>query len=143
MKRSCAAWHEEAYADAARVERETADRAERVRAQLARIEAGRRSGPAGRRGPDRAEVAARLAAMGPRRLAEALGLRWWPTSGAGCKVMCPAHQERTPSASVALRGGEIVWHCHGCHAGGSAFDFIMVARGCSFSESIAEGERIA
>lgn len=58
------------------------------------------------------------------------------------KVLCPAHDERTPSCHVGLRGGdqaECSWFCYGCGAGGTIFDLAallwnVTPRGAGFIE---------
>ena len=49
--------------------------------------------------------------------------------------LCPFHEERTPSFSVSAERG--LYHCHGCHAGGDAIEFVRRTEGCSFSEAVA------
>jgi DNA primase len=52
--------------------------------------------------------------------------------------LCPFHQEKTPSFSVSDQKG--FYHCFGCGAHGSAFDFVMETEGLSFPEAV---ERLA
>ena len=54
--------------------------------------------------------------------------------------LCPFHQEKTPSFSVAPDKG--IYHCFGCGAGGNAINFIMEHEKLSFVESVKSlGER--
>ncbi len=54
--------------------------------------------------------------------------------------ICPFHQEKTPSFSVAPDKG--IYHCFGCGAGGNAINFIMEHEKLSFVESVKSlGER--
>ncbi len=53
----------------------------------------------------------------------------------GC---CPFHQEKTPSFTVNEQKG--FFHCFGCGAHGSLFDFVMRSEGASFPEAV---ERLA
>ena len=48
--------------------------------------------------------------------------------------LCPFHNEKTPSFSVAP--AKEIYHCFGCGAGGSAFDFIMDYEKNSFIDTI-------
>src|SRR5215470_13250193 len=48
--------------------------------------------------------------------------------------LCPFHQEKTPSFSVNAERG--FFHCFGCGAGGSVFDFIMRMDGLTFFEAL-------
>lgn len=52
--------------------------------------------------------------------------------------LCPFHSEKTPSFTVNDQKG--FYHCFGCSAHGSAFDFMMETEGLSFPEAI---ERLA
>ena len=52
--------------------------------------------------------------------------------------LCPFHKEKTPSFTVNEDKG--FFHCFGCQANGSVFDFIMKFEGLSFPESV---ERLA
>lgn len=48
----------------------------------------------------------------------------------GRKVLCPMHQERSPSCSVKIgRDGTIAIHCFGCGEGGDIFTLIGAVRG--------------
>src|SRR5271166_3167478 len=48
--------------------------------------------------------------------------------------LCPFHNEKTPSFSVNAERG--FYHCFGCGAGGTVFNFIMKVEGLSFPEAI-------
>jgi DNA primase len=48
--------------------------------------------------------------------------------------LCPFHNEKTPSFSVNAERG--FFHCFGCGAGGSVFDFIMRVEGLTFVETL-------
>ncbi|HMO02529.1 MAG TPA: DNA primase [Oligoflexia bacterium] len=48
--------------------------------------------------------------------------------------LCPFHSEKTPSFFV--RAGGKGYHCFGCGASGSVFNFIMQTKGVSFPEAI-------
>ncbi|HKF29543.1 MAG TPA: DNA primase [Candidatus Binataceae bacterium] len=48
--------------------------------------------------------------------------------------LCPFHQEKTPSFSVNAERG--FFHCFGCNAGGSIFNFIMKMEGLTFPEAV-------
>ena len=50
--------------------------------------------------------------------------------------LCPFHDERTPSFSVAPE--KEIYHCFGCGAGGSVFNFIMEHENLSFVESVQQ-----
>ena len=45
------------------------------------------------------------------------------------KVLCPLHNEKSPSFTVYSNTNS--WHCFGCGAGGSAIDFVMALCGLS------------
>jgi len=54
--------------------------------------------------------------------------------------ICPFHQEKTASFSVAPE--KEIYHCFGCGAGGNAFNFIMEIEKISFIDSVRRlGER--
>ena len=52
--------------------------------------------------------------------------------------LCPFHAEKSPSFTVSEEKG--IYHCFGCHAGGSVFHFLMQYDHLSFPESV---ERVA
>ncbi len=52
--------------------------------------------------------------------------------------LCPFHNEKTPSFTV--NDDKAFYHCFGCQAHGSAFDFVMNTDGLSFPEAV---ERLA
>ncbi|MBN2645042.1 MAG: hypothetical protein JXR59_06170 [Desulfuromonadaceae bacterium] len=54
-------------------------------------------------------------------------------------VLCPVHQESTPSCSVNTDSG--LWNCKACAASGNVFDLLMAARGLDFAAVLAELER--
>ena len=47
--------------------------------------------------------------------------------------LCPFHQEKTPSFSVSDE--RQLFHCFGCGASGSVFDFLMRMRNITFTEA--------
>jgi len=55
-------------------------------------------------------------------------------SGRNHLGLCPFHSEKTPSFSVNPERG--FFHCFGCGAGGTAFDFVMRTEGVSFPEAV-------
>lgn len=52
--------------------------------------------------------------------------------------LCPFHKEKTPSFTVS--DDKAFFHCFGCGANGSVFDFVMQTEGLSFPEAV---ERLA
>ncbi|HEX4208808.1 MAG TPA: DNA primase [Candidatus Binataceae bacterium] len=48
--------------------------------------------------------------------------------------LCPFHQEKTPSFSVNAERG--FFHCFGCGAGGTVFDFVMKTEALNFAEAL-------
>ncbi len=48
--------------------------------------------------------------------------------------LCPFHNEKTPSFSVNAERG--FFHCFGCGAGGTVFDFVMRVDGLTFPEAL-------
>ncbi|WP_321384103.1 DNA primase [uncultured Enterococcus sp.] len=64
-------------------------------------------------------------------------------SGKNYMGLCPFHEERSPSFSVAE--DKQIFHCFGCGKGGSVFNFVQEIDGISFPEAvqkIAEMEQI-
>jgi len=48
--------------------------------------------------------------------------------------LCPFHHEKT--ASFSVNPEKQVFYCHGCHAGGTVFDFLMKHERLSFAEAL-------
>lgn len=61
-----------------------------------------------------------------------------PAGGGNLKGLCPFHDEKTPSFTVAPARN--VYYCHGCGQGGDAIKFLMDAEHLTFIESV---ERLA
>ncbi len=61
-----------------------------------------------------------------------------PAGGGNVKGLCPFHDEKTPSFTVAPARN--VFFCHGCGKGGDAITFVMDVEHLSFVESV---ERLA
>lgn len=57
-------------------------------------------------------------------------------SGKNFLGLCPFHEERTPSFSVAE--DKQIFHCFGCGKGGNVFTFIQEIDGLSFPESVVK-----
>jgi DNA primase len=55
--------------------------------------------------------------------------------------LCPFHNEKTASFTVSDAKG--FYHCFGCQAHGSAFDFVMQSEGLSFPEAVEKLAREA
>ena len=74
-----------------------------------------------------------------RAFCEGLGLITtrgsWQRQAGGLLVRCLAHEERTPSCSIQLRGGVILWKCHGCGEGGDAISLVALSHGLSLRGS--------
>lgn len=51
-------------------------------------------------------------------------------------VTCVFHDDSRPSLSLNSETGD--FHCFGCEAKGSIFDFVMLRRGCDFKEALKE-----
>ncbi|WP_282753947.1 CHC2 zinc finger domain-containing protein [Desulfuromonas thiophila] len=78
---------------------------------------------------DRLDVAGLVAELFDRRT---------PAGADQVLVLCPVHQESTPSCSVNTRSG--LWNCKACGASGNVFDLYMAARGLDFPAALAELE---
>src|ERR1700732_4840461 len=57
-----------------------------------------------------------------------------PRAGRNFVGLCPFHNEKTPSFSVNPERG--FFHCFGCGAGGTVFNFVMRTEGLTFPEAI-------
>lgn len=55
-------------------------------------------------------------------------------SGKNYMGLCPFHEERSPSFSVAE--DKQIFHCFGCRKGGTVFNFLQEIEGISFPESV-------
>ncbi|ATY92716.1 DnaG primase-like protein [Pectobacterium atrosepticum SCRI1043] len=49
-------------------------------------------------------------------------------------VLCPFHQEKTPSCVISLEKN--LYHCFGCDAGGSVIDWVMKTEGLSLHRAV-------
>ena len=68
-------------------------------------------------------------------LADVVGRRTRLTKkGREYSGLCPFHKEKTPSFTVNEEKG--FYHCFGCGAHGSAFDFVMETEGLDFREAV-------
>ncbi|KAF1304212.1 MULTISPECIES: DNA primase [Enterococcus] len=57
-------------------------------------------------------------------------------SGKNYSGLCPFHEEKTPSFSVAE--DKQIFHCFGCGKGGNVFSFIQEIEGLSFPEAVVK-----
>src|SRR6266480_606555 len=55
-------------------------------------------------------------------------------TGNTLKGLCPFHSEKTPSFTV--HRDKQFFHCFGCNAGGSVFDFVMQVEKVPFPEAV-------
>ena len=56
------------------------------------------------------------------------------TAGRNYKILCPFHQEKTPS--FVISPDKQIFHCFGCGKGGNVFHFIMEHEKLSFPEAV-------
>lgn len=54
--------------------------------------------------------------------------------GKDCVVLCPFHQEKTPSCVISPEKN--LYHCFGCDAGGSVLDWVMKTEGLSLHRAV-------
>ena len=47
---------------------------------------------------------------------------------------CPFHDDKNPSLSISLKNDVWLWHCFGCHKGGTLIDFLRLFESSSFKE---------
>ena len=82
---------------------------------------------------DAREVRTALDAVGPQRLAVALGVRRFKLERGGreLRACCPIHGGDNPSAfSLCEVDGRLLWNCHtGCGRGGDALDLVASVHG--------------
>ncbi len=57
-------------------------------------------------------------------------------AGKNYRGLCPFHQEKTPSFVVSE--DKQIFHCFGCHEGGTVFQFLMLFKKISFPEAVKE-----
>ena len=55
--------------------------------------------------------------------------------------LCPFHSEKTPSFTV--NDDKAFYHCFGCGAHGSAFDFLIETEGLNFPEAVERAAGMA
>lgn len=55
-------------------------------------------------------------------------------AGRGLKGLCPFHNEKTPSFTVAA--DKQIFHCFGCGAGGDVFKFVQLRENVDFKEAL-------
>ncbi|MBC8946386.1 DNA primase [Xenorhabdus indica] len=54
--------------------------------------------------------------------------------GKDMTVLCPFHQEKTPS--MVITPAKNLYHCFGCDAGGSVLDWVMQTEGLSLRHAV-------
>ncbi|WP_218920099.1 CHC2 zinc finger domain-containing protein [Chondromyces crocatus] len=102
-----------------------------------------------RMAPGLTSVEVRRALDDPRALCHRLGLdRGARRQRSGLMILCPWHDEKTPSCSVRVaQDGTIAVHCHACGASGDALSLVAVAHRLDvrrdFRDVLSEAARIA
>lgn len=95
--------------------------------------------------------AIRRALSDPTRVLEALGLlgtaKTRRRQANGWLIVCPVHADRTPSCSVQICDGVLLWKCWGCQATGDAISLVAAVRGTGlrgpgFRETLIECARL-
>jgi|DEB0MinimDraft_10_1074344.scaffolds.fasta_scaffold01950_13 hypothetical protein len=56
-------------------------------------------------------------------------------------MLCPVHDDRTPSASVNRAKG--LWHCHACGAGGGAIALVQAMEQGSYQDACSMVESLS
>jgi DNA primase len=70
-----------------------------------------------------------------------LGLDYPPKNRREFKILCPVHQEKTPSCSIWP--SEQRWWCFGCGEGGDIFDLIAAVKHVDFATAAKELAELA
>jgi len=59
------------------------------------------------------------------RIMQTKGIQLKQTNGNGSFIgLCPFHTDTNPSLSVSFKDNKWLWHCFGCHKGGTVIDFL-------------------
>ncbi len=73
----------------------------------------------------------------PMRVCEQLGLLGargtFQKQGGGVLIRCPVHSDHTPSCSVQVKSGVLLWKCHACDASGDALTLIAAIHNLSMA----------
>jgi hypothetical protein len=82
------------------------------------------------------------ALVDPTRVLEALGIlgegKQRQRQANGWLILCPAHGDRTPSCSVQVKDGILVWKCWGCSETGDVLSLVAVVRGLSIKSAFRD-----
>lgn len=64
---------------------------------------------------DKQELLQHINGLGPQGLLRVLGIRFKGETGGTAKILCPWHEEKTPSCSISKGGsGDVIAKCFGC-----------------------------
>ncbi len=63
--------------------------------------------------------------------------------GSGWKILCPWHDERTPSCSVQVRDGVLLAKCHGCGKGGDVISLVAAVERLTLPRDFREALQFA